>query len=76
MADAYVKQSYPSLIFTEEENNELALIGTDIAEYVRQMRAKWVTEGGIDEEWDTYVEQLKAMGLDRFVEIKVNALAR
>ena len=35
-----------------------------------------VTEGGIDEEWDTYVEQLNAMGLERFVEIKVGALQR
>lgn len=76
MADPYVKQSYPSVIFTEEENNELSLIGTDIAEYVRQMRAKWVTEGGIDEDWDTYVEQLNAMGLERFVQIKVDALKR
>ena len=32
--------------------------------YVDTMRAKWVTEGGIDEDWDAYVAQLYAMGLE------------
>jgi putative aldouronate transport system substrate-binding protein len=40
------------------------------------MAAKWVTEGGIDADWDAYVRQLNAMGLQRFVQIKTDAYNR
>ena len=40
------------------------------------MRAKWVTEGGIDEEWDAYVTQLNVMGLEEMNAIYLGAYAR
>ena len=39
-------------------------------------RARWVAEGGIDEEWDAYVEQLKTMGLEDMNKIYEGAYAR
>ncbi|MDR1542395.1 MAG: extracellular solute-binding protein [Clostridiales bacterium] len=76
LADPYIVDQYPLVIFTEEESEELATLGADLDSYVSQSRIKWVTEGGIDEDWDAYLQQLKNMGLDRFVEIKMAALAR
>ena len=76
MAADYVTKPFPALKYTQEENDELALLSTDISGYCQQMRAKWVTEGGIDEEWDEYIAQLKAMDLDRFIEIRMNAYNR
>ena len=50
--------------------------GFDIDKYVETTRAKWVTEGGIDEEWDAYIEQLNTMGLDQLVQIYTDAYER
>lgn len=44
--------------------------------YVRKMEAKWIVEGGIEAEWDKYVEDLKRMGLDEMIEIKQQAYDR
>lgn len=76
MAEDFVTVPFPNLKYTQEENDELALLATDISGYCQQMRAKWVTEGGIEEEWDGYIEQLNAMGLERFVEIRMDAYNR
>ena len=38
-----------------------------IDEYVKQMYAKWISEGGIDEEWDSYLSKLNAMGLEEYL---------
>ena len=32
--------------------------------------AHWVVEGGIDEEWDAYLQQLEAMQLSQVVAIQ------
>lgn len=76
MADAYVTQPFPNVIYTQEENDDLATLTTDIGGYVLQSRASWITEGGIDEQWDAYVAQLNAMGLERFIEIRMGAYER
>ena len=33
------------------------------------MRAQWLSQGGVDEEWDEYVARLNGMGLDEYMEI-------
>jgi putative aldouronate transport system substrate-binding protein len=45
----------------------------DINSYVTTMQAKWVTEGGVEEEWDTYIDTLKQMGYDDFMKIQMDA---
>ncbi len=35
----------------------------DIKDYTDEMAAKWLTQGGIEEDWDTYVAQLESMGI-------------
>jgi putative aldouronate transport system substrate-binding protein len=76
MAADYVTKPFPNCKYTKEESDELALLATDIAGYCQQMRAKWVTEGGVDAEWDDYVKQLNAMGLERFIQIRMDAYNR
>jgi putative aldouronate transport system substrate-binding protein len=63
------EQFYPSVLFTVEELQELADIEPDIKALVEQKRPQWIVEGGIDDEWDGYVAQLKSMGIERMVEI-------
>jgi putative aldouronate transport system substrate-binding protein len=76
IADPYVVEPYPNVIFTSAETEELATLGTDITNYVMQMQAQWLTRGGIDSGWDAYIRQLEVMGLERYVQIKTDAYRR
>lgn len=58
------------IMTTKEENTRLAFLTTDLISYVDQMSAKFITEGGIVENWDTYIGKLKDLGLDEYVQIK------
>lgn len=69
----FAKPAYPNVSYTNEQLNDLARIYIDINTYVTTMQAKWVTEGGIDAEWDGYIDSLKQMGLDEFMKIQVDA---
>lgn len=76
LAEEFVIDPFPSVINTEEETSELSTLTKDIQDFAAQKRAQWVTAGGIDEEWDAYVEQMQRMGSDRYVQIMKDALAR
>ena len=76
IADNTVTIPYPNVMFTNEENEERPTLTTDIDKYVESTRALWITEGGIDEGWEEYVEQLNAMGLRRLMEIYTAAYER
>ena len=76
LGDAYITSPYPNVMFTAEESEQLATLTTDINKYVETTRADWVTNGGIDEGWDAYVQQLKDMGLDDMIQIYTDAYKR
>jgi putative aldouronate transport system substrate-binding protein len=67
---------YPNMYMSDDENKRLSVLGTDIMTYVRKMEAKWIVDGGIDGEWDKYVQDLKKMGLDEMIQIKQKAYDR
>lgn len=69
-------RTYPNLYMTAEENKRLGVLATDIMTYVRKMEAKWIVEGGIETEWDKYVEDLNRMGLEEMIQIKQQAYDR
>ena len=60
---------YPTLLFSSEDNDRIALIGSDIIDYNEKMRAKWLAYGGVDEEWDEYIAKLEKMGLQEYIDI-------
>lgn len=66
--------SYPKVFMDKETTDELSIIQADIQNMVDQKLAKWVVEGGVEEEWDQYIADIEAMGLERFVEIYQNEL--
>ena len=57
------------MILTEEDNDALSQIRTDLISYTEEMRATWLSKGGVEEGWDAYIQQLKELGLDTFMEI-------
>jgi putative aldouronate transport system substrate-binding protein len=69
-------QSYPAVLFTVDELEELGRIEPDIKALVEERRAAWITQGGVEDEWDDYVARLDDMGLERMLEIYQDAYDR
>ena len=67
------KEIYPNVYYTAEQVEELKVLLADIETYVENQQAKWVMEGGIEEEWEDYLNQLDKMGLDKLMKIYVDA---
>ena len=60
----------------DEDSKYLTSHGKDIRDYVRTTEARWMTAGGVEEEWDEYLERLDAMGIDEYVQVKQGILDR
>jgi putative aldouronate transport system substrate-binding protein len=60
---------YPSVIFTMKESEILNDKLTDIKSYTSEMTAKWLMNGGIDQEWAAYVAQLQRMGIADVIKV-------
>ncbi|GAF11382.1 LOW QUALITY PROTEIN: ABC transporter, substrate-binding protein [Bacillus sp. JCM 19045] len=75
-ADYIWEENYPNVFMTEEELDRLNYIETDIMDLVNRNYARWLMNGGIEDEWDGYVDQLYEMGLDEVMEIRQGAYDR
>ena len=69
---------WPIFTYTDEELNIVNTVGSDINAYVKQTCAEFLTgERELnDEEWDAYVAQVKAMGLDQMLEVMESVIDR
>lgn len=67
--EEYIVTTFPVCAYTEEQTQRLASLTTNIY-YCESQYAHWVVDGGIDEEWDAYLQQLDAMGLQEFISIQ------
>jgi putative aldouronate transport system substrate-binding protein len=67
---------YPSVTFTIEETEIINDKLPDIQTYVSETSANWLKNGGIDEEWDAYKEQLDQMGLQDVIKCWQDAYDR
>lgn len=61
---------------TPDEVTELNTLKTEINNYVDEMTAKWITEGGVDDEWEDYLTQLQKLRLDDMIKIYQNGYDR
>jgi putative aldouronate transport system substrate-binding protein len=52
-----------------EDSNRLSLLHTDLLGPAMQRWATWITEGGVESEWDSYVAEMEGLGLTEAVEI-------
>lgn len=69
LATEYVDDSAMSTI---EEGERISYISPDLFSFVDQATAKFITEGNIEEGWDTYLSQLSTLGLEEYVKIKTD----
>ena len=67
----------PPLNLTREEASEISNIRTMIDDYVEENQALFcLGSRDIDTEWDAYVKEFSALGLDRMLEVYQAAYER
>jgi len=71
-----IEEPWPPFIHTEEEMDKLNSFGSDIAKYVDEMEDKFISGKTSLDEWDDYVNTIKKMNLDEYMDIKEAALER
>ena len=68
-ADCAPAEMIGTLIHTEEENEVLAAIQPTITEYVKEMVMAFITGNASFDQWDSFQNELKVMGLEDYVTV-------
>jgi putative aldouronate transport system substrate-binding protein len=61
---------YPNVFMSQEDSELLAQYETGIKQYAEQKKAEWILNGGVEEEWDSYLKKMDDLGLLKYLEIK------
>lgn len=67
MIEEYV---YPNVFMSQEDTDAVTQYTTDLDKYANQKKAEWILNGGVNEEWDSYLEKLEGYGLSKYLELK------
>ena len=68
--DMKAEYNYPVLLMTQEDIELLTQYETAVRQYTDRKRAEWVLNGGIEKEWNSYLEEMEKLGLSKMLEIK------
>lgn len=71
-----IEEIWPSFTYTAEENEELSILRTDLEKYVNEMQAAFITGEKDFSEWESYVETVENMNVDKYMEIQKQAYDR
>ena len=52
-----------------EDTNKVSQYDTDIKKYAEQKKADWILNGGIEKEWDSYLDKMEKYGLSDYLQI-------
>lgn len=52
------------LKYSDEDNTNLKMVNTNIVNLCLAQFAIWVAEGGVDEQWEDYLKNVEAAGMD------------
>ncbi|WP_145325331.1 ABC transporter substrate-binding protein [Paenibacillus xylanexedens] len=75
--DPYMEEeNYPSIFFEPEELDKINRIEPELIKYVNTQRGKFIVDGDVNEQWDSYLKNLEKMGLNELMEIYQNGLDR
>ena len=72
----FVEEVWPSFTYTDEEIRIMTSSGADLEKYVNEMRDKFISGSESLDEWDKYVETVKNIGLDEYMEVQEKAYKR
>lgn len=74
--EPYGEVPFPKVYLTPDEQKEINTIEMDLESYVEQMEAKFITGVEPMSNWDDYVETVKGMNIERYIEIYQDAYDR
>ncbi len=64
------KETWPRPYYTPADSTRLSVLQTDLFNIVEQNKANWIMgKSDVEKDWDKYLEQLKSLGADEFLEI-------
>ena len=69
-------ETIPRVLMTTEELSRLAQIQPTISDIVDRYINQWVTGGVTDDNWNSYLEELKGAGVEELVSIYQTAVDR
>lgn len=67
---------WPNFTFTQDESDQLDSLASDIEKYVDEATDKFINGDLPMSDWDKYVNKIKKMGLDDYMEIQQSAYDR
>ena len=70
LEDMNSKYVFPNVFMSMEDTNRVSQLDTDIKKYAEQMKASWILNGGIEKEWDAYLQKMEEYGLSEYLAIK------
>lgn len=72
----YVEEPWAQFTYTEEENDYIVTEAADIEKFVNENTDLFISGQKSFDEWDSYVQTLEQMGIDRYLEVKKTAYER
>ena len=77
LENGYVSQQMPTLTFTQEEQDIIDAYQTNVSTFCSEQEQKWVLGAEeVDSTWDSYIETLKSMNIDKLLEVQNSAYSR
>jgi putative aldouronate transport system substrate-binding protein len=70
------KEFWSNPLIGVEDSKQLNAIDPDLRSYFTRMQAKWITQGGIEQEWDGYLKQMETLGVSKMLQIRQAAYDR
>jgi len=71
-----IEELWYNFNYTDAETEFMSTVGSDIHTYILEMEAKFVTGSSSFSEWDKYVETVRSMGLDEYMNVYQAAFER
>ncbi|MFS0723468.1 extracellular solute-binding protein [Paenibacillus sp. 1P07SE] len=76
VSDYFPMEVWPAFTHTDEESAVLASIGNDLTTYISEMMVRFITGASSFSEWDSYLDTLDRMGLERYMDVYQQAYDR
>lgn len=70
LEDMNSKYVFPNVFMSMEDTDRVSQLDTDIKKYAEQMKASWILNGGVEEEWAAYLQKMEDYGLSEYIAIK------
>ncbi|MDF2926901.1 MAG: transporter substrate-binding protein [Paenibacillaceae bacterium] len=67
--EPYWKESFPNIRFSPEDTKKINTVSADLKNYITQMEAKFILGQEPLDNWDTYLNNMKKMGMEDMTKI-------